>query len=145
MPKPVGVPNSIFDTSANREASAPAGTSVPFPKARRQPPRRLDPNAVQVEAGVPIPVRGVERSPYAALAARMTIGDMVRLPTAQSNGLIAFFKSRELPHVRRKVANGIYGVWRTEAWPSDEAAPPAPKKATAAKPAPAKKKPTTRR
>lgn len=110
MPKPHGVANSVFDLG---------GTPPPERKSRR----RLDPNTIKVERDVPIPARGNGYSTYAAVAERMQVGSMVRLPTHQANGLVSHLKSCDLPHVRRRLAVGMYGVWRTAAWPSDEAEP----------------------
>ena len=97
--KPAGVPNSVFDTGA------PA-------KTRREP--RIDPTAVKVERGVPLPPSPTGCvSPWPAVYARMAKGDMVRLTKRQATSFMSWGKKFKASLARRTLGPDSAGVWRT--------------------------------
>jgi hypothetical protein len=97
--KPNGVPNSVFDTAA------PA-------KAKREP--RIDPAAVRVERGVPLPPSPTGCvSPWPAVYARMVKGDMVRLTKRQAGSFMSWGKKHKGSLARRTLDADSAGVWRT--------------------------------
>lgn len=77
---------------------------------------RIDPTAVAIKRGVPIPPAEVgtgAESPYAVLLQRMQDGDMVELPYRQAYGLISMAKKLKVGITRRKLGADTFGIWRT--------------------------------
>ena len=135
---PRGTPNRKPDTDTADEDSGqpqrsrlPAGSQPPpatsgassvFALGRQAKPAaaprgpRIDPAAVAIKRGVPIPPAefgvGVE-SPYVVLLKRMQAGDMVELPYRQAYGLISMAKKLKIGITRRKLGADTFGIWRT--------------------------------
>lgn len=83
-------------------------------KPARAPRQVLDPLAVQIKSGVPLPERRQANSTYAELWQRMKPGDMVELPIRNANGLIAHAKKLGAKAAIRRLGGGVSGVWRLE-------------------------------
>jgi hypothetical protein len=82
---------------------------------QRAPRTTIDINAITVQRGVPVPPPqsgAMAVSPYAALLARMSPGDMVELPYRQGYGLISMAKKLKINVTRRTLAGGMISIWR---------------------------------
>lgn len=98
-------------------AKAPSTTGAPSvfamaaaAKPRKRPP--LDPDAVEIRLGVPIPERNRADS-YARLWQRLPVGGMVELPERNANALVAYAKKQPGAKVsKRNLGGGTFGVWR---------------------------------
>ena len=81
--------------------------------ARQQHVAALDPLAVVIRTGVPLPdVRPGLTAIYPQLWSRMPAGGMVELPDRQAHGLIAHVKKIGGKAAVRKLREGVKGVWR---------------------------------
>ncbi len=101
--RPAGVPTSAFDLA--KQAAKTARPRTP----------RLDPAAVVVRQGVPIPEnpRGAgSASPYKALLDKMGSGDSVQLIETHAKSLVAYAKKMGVKVALRKLGDGLAGVWR---------------------------------
>lgn len=101
----------------------PATTAAPsiFAAGQAAKPRRkspvglIDPDAIEVKTGVPIPPRRKEAgpSPYAKLFERMPVGSMVELPRVRANGFMGWAKKHaDGQLVRRVLRPDVAGVWK---------------------------------
>lgn len=82
-------------------------------KGRRPGSLDLDPNAVEIRTGVPIPGRSIRPPVYSTLWARMPVGGMVELPPLQAKALAAYARTRPGAKAsRRTLGDGKMGVWR---------------------------------
>lgn len=100
-------------TLAKAEAKAQAAAQ---PKDRKRAVKHLlDPEAVPIKQGVPLPItkggRGSEAR-YAALAQRMGIGDCVELTERHGKTLASEARKRGMKMATRRLPNGQLGVWR---------------------------------
>jgi hypothetical protein len=81
---------------------------------RRSPPTYLDPAAITIKKGVPVPpVRTGSQSGYVDVWAAMSEGDMVELTDRQASGLASYVKTIKGQCLVRRIAPGMKGVWRT--------------------------------
>lgn len=103
------VRQSVISASS---AKAPSTTGAPSvfamaaaAKPRKRPP--LDPDAVEIRLGVPIPERNRADS-YV-----LPVGGMVELPERNANALVAYAKKEPGAKVsKRNLGGGTFGVWR---------------------------------
>lgn len=109
-PKQVIVPAGkaapkVQTTAANSVFAA--GTPAVKPKRTRGAADALDPTAIQIESGVPIPPnrRGADSSPYQALLDKMQPGDCVRLTRRQVFSLASFARDRKVKMSLRKLGD----------------------------------------
>lgn len=99
--KPVGAVNSVFQVAASAASKRP----------RLAP---IDPMAVVIKSGVPIPplLRGPGAvSPYRAVLERMKPGDCVEMPPPSGNSLASAAKKLNRSVTVRRLDNGLVGVW----------------------------------
>ena len=109
------VRQSVISASS---AKAPSTTGAPSvfamaaaAKPRKRPP--LDPDAVEIRLGVPIPERRTQSDTYARLWQRLPVGGMVELPERNANALVAYAKKEPGAKVsKRNLGGGTFGVWR---------------------------------
>lgn len=87
--------------------------------ARKYTPRTyIDPAAIAIKTGVPIPTQGGPKavSPYSTLFGRMPVGGMVELSPRRAAGLMSWGKKHAPGQlVRRALSANVAGVWRVEA------------------------------
>lgn len=98
------------------QTSAPASVFA-FGQAAKsgRKPALLDPAAVVIRSGVPMPPIGNRTGgTYIALWERMAAGDMVELPDRAAHGLITHVKKLGGKAAIRRLTAGTKGVWRLE-------------------------------
>jgi hypothetical protein len=106
----------VFGQVALKKAGRPPGTGTAI--------QLIDPNAVQIRSGVPLPPsqRDGSGGPSMALLKRMAQGDMVLLPQRQARTMLKTARlagvkmvSRRMSHDPEAVAlhgADVHGVWR---------------------------------
>lgn len=112
--------NPMRQTRIAAAGTAPPKTSAApsvFALAAAAKPKRaartmLDPLAVPIQSGVPIPDRIVTQSVYAVLWQRMKPGDMVELPNRASAGLNVYCKKTGGKCTVRRLGIDRVGVWK---------------------------------
>ena len=103
-----------------RKPASPFPTFTPPPKPALTGPTqraRLDPEAVPLRDGVPIPPIewGPKRvSPYEALFNRMKPGQMAELEKSQASNFVTWARKKGKSVTRRWLGDGKCGVWRNE-------------------------------
>ena len=100
--KPAGVPASVFDIAKNA------------PKPARKLAVRLNPAAVVVREGVPLPEnpRAGGVSPYKLLLDKRRAGDSVELKSAHAKSLVKCANKAGIKVAVRALGDGVSGVWR---------------------------------
>jgi hypothetical protein len=100
--KPSGAMNSVFDTGAPPSASA-----------RRY--LKVNPAAVVIKSGVPIPeVRVDAQSLWQGVYSRMKKGDMAELSEREAKSLISWGKRNKHKLTTRRLGEDCVGVWRLD-------------------------------
>lgn len=96
----------------NPNASAFAAGEAAKPPRKAAPP--LDPTAVKIKKGVPIPshVHFTRGSAAVDLLNRMEKGDSCELPTLQARNVKAQATKMKIQVALRKLGDDLYGVWR---------------------------------
>lgn len=127
--KPASKPPADDDTDDNpiQRRRTQAGTTPPpattaassvfalgaKAKPRRAPAARLDPSAIQIRSGAPIPEKEAGGpSAYIELLGRMKPGDMVELTDKQMYAMVRHAKRTGVQITRRRLDSGLYGIWR---------------------------------
>lgn len=102
-------------------STPPATTAAPSVFSAAKPKRRsptitdpIDPRAVVVRKGVPIPPhqRSHGAGTYSALMERMTKGDMVELPHTKAKSLYSWATANGIKASTRRLTDDTSGVWR---------------------------------
>lgn len=104
-------------TQAVASVFALGAAAKPPPPKPAAPLPDWDPEAVPIEAGVPIPdprTGAPVGSKYRRLLARMEPGTRVVLPTKRAKALVAAAKVAKIPVVFRNVTADTAGVWKVE-------------------------------
>jgi hypothetical protein len=100
---------------AGAPGGVPAKPAPAAPHRTRRASAPLDPDAVAIRAGVPIPPRSsnpVGRSVYLTLLERMKPGDMVELTRKQAASLKARAKESGIRITVRRLGEDVTGIWR---------------------------------
>lgn len=119
-PEPTGFVHRVVPAAGSNPPSTTAAPSVfgaASPKRKRLPPTTsatLDPGAVVIRKGVPIPPnrRNASASIYSALMDRMAKGDMVELPHRNAKSLYSWANTNRIKAITRRLTDETSGVWR---------------------------------
>lgn len=97
---PTSAPASVFDLAKS------------LPKPRRKQAPSIDPDAIAIERGVPVPPPKPKRSPYLTLLQRMRPRDMVRITAKQAWSMKSAAKAHGIAVTMRSLEVGVVGCWR---------------------------------